>query len=180
MRPTIPSILAALALTATVAACGSGNSLSTGSLIGGSSASPTASEPKPISPSERALHVGATAARAQRCGFVFDPEQLKASFLAAEQQAGTPPDQLQKVTKEYDFTRQTVLSAAAKDDTYCTEGRNREVKAALTRQLAGDFNPPRQRQDINVGLFDHQKRDAPLDGQKVFDASAKRNNPRDQ
>ena len=103
---------------------------------------------------------------------------MRANYLAAEQQAGTPPELLQKVTREFDFTRQSVLASAAKDDTYCTEGRTREVKAALTRQLAGDFNPPQQRQQVNVGLFDHQKRDKPFDGQKVFDASQKKAGPR--
>src|SRR5262249_5405110 len=111
-------------------------------------------------------------------GFYFDPEQVRTSYLAAEQQGGTPPDLLQKVTREFDYTRQSVLAAAAKDDSYCTEGRTREVKAALTRQLAGDFNPPQKRQDVSVGWFEHQKREQPFNGQKVFDASQKKAGPR--
>lgn len=170
LKITLP-ILSALSLAA-LAGCGSGPSLSTGSLIGNSSSAQPAA-PKPTTATDRALLVGATSARAQRCGFVFDPEQLKANFLAAEQQAGTPPDQLPKITREFDFTRQSVLTAIAKDEAYCTDGRNREVKAALTRQLAGDFNPPQRRNDINVGWFEHQKKEQPFDGNQVFERSTK-------
>lgn len=174
MRTSTLTILAVAAASAVgLTACGSGSSLTTGSLIGG----PSTQGPKPITASDRALHVGSNVARAQRCGFFFDPDQVRASFLAAEQQAGTAPDVLQKVQKEFDFTRQSVLTAAAKDDAYCTEGRTREVKAALTRHLAGNFNPPQARQDVQIGLFDHQKRDQPFDGNKVFDASQKRAGP---
>jgi hypothetical protein len=98
---------------------------------------------------------------------------MRANFFAAEQQAGATPDVLQKVQKEFDFTRQSILTAIAKDEAYCTEGRNREVKAALNRQLAGDFNPPRARQQVEVGWFEHQKRNEAFDGNKVFDNTKK-------
>lgn len=168
-------ILAAASLAGLLSACGAGSSLTTSSIMGSGKSEPA--PPKPVTASDRALYVGANVARAQRCGFFFDPEQLRANYLAAEQAAGTPPDLLQKVTREFDFTRQTVLAAAAKDDGYCTEGRNREVKAALTRQLAGDFNPPQRRQELNVGWFEHQRREQSFDGNKVFDASQKRQQP---
>lgn len=168
MLKEILSLFAGLALIGTMAACGAGSSLTTGSLVGGSSSSQPPA-PKPVTSTDRALYVATNVARAQRCGYYFDPEQVRTSFLAAEQQAGTPPDQMQKVTREFDFTRQTVLNAIVKDEGYCTEGRNREVKAALTRQLAGDFNPPRARSEVNIGLFDHRKKDAEFDGNKVFE-----------
>jgi hypothetical protein len=179
MRTHISSILSGLALaaaTVAVGGCGAGSGLSTGSLIGGPAAS-AAAGPKPVTASDRALYVAANVARAQRCGFYFDPEQVKANFVAAEQQAGTAPEVMPKVIKEYDFTRQSVLAGTANDPAYCTEGRTREVKAVLTRQLAGDFNPPQKRQDVNVGWFDHQKQNAPLDGNKVFDSSSKKQGP---
>lgn len=167
--------MALAAAAAVLGGCGAASSLSTGSLIGGPAAS--AAAPKPVTASDRALYVAANVARAQRCGFYFDPEQVKASFVAAEQQVGTPPDAMQKVVREYDYTRQTVLASTANDPAYCTEGRTREVKAVLTRQLAGDFNPPQKRQDVNVGWFEHQKKDAPFDGNKVFDTSSKKQGP---
>ncbi len=173
MRYQTALILVTSGLSLLIAGCGAGSSLSTGSLMGGSSATQPTAE-KPITPTDRALHVGATVARAQRCGFVFEPEQVRGNFLAAEQQAGTAPDALQKAQKEFDFTRQTILAAIAKDDAYCTEGRNREVKAALNRHLVGDFNPPRARAQVNVGLFEHQKRNDTFDGNKVFDTSDKK------
>ena len=177
---TMISFLVVCGLAGALAACGSSNALTTGSLLGGgSSKSAEPPPPKPVTASDRALYVSATVARAQRCGFYFDPDQVRTNYLNAEQQAGTPPETLQKVTKEFDFTRQSVLSAAAGDDGYCTEGRTREVKAALTRQLAGDFNPPQKRQELNVGWFEHQKRETPLDGQRVLDSSQKKAGPRD-
>ncbi len=172
MRDTILTILGLTALSGMIAGCGNSSSLSTGSVLGGTQTA-AAPAPKPISPSERALYVSATVARAQRCGFYFEPEQVKSSYLAAEAQAGTPPDLVQKVTKEYDFTRQSVLSSVAKDDGYCTEGRTREVKAALNRQLAGDFNPPQKRQEVNISVFDHQSKGKAFDGNEIFDKAGK-------
>ena len=175
MRTMTFPILACFAAAA-LAGCSAGNSLTTGSLIGGPAAAAPPG-PKPVTATDRAVYVGANVARAQRCGFYFEPEQVKASFIAAEQQLGAAPDMMQKVTKEFDFTRQTVLASAAKDEGYCTEGRTREVKAALARHLAGDFSPPQSRSDVNVGWWEHQKRDRPLDGQAVFDASQKKQGP---
>ena len=108
MRDKTSTILCLLGLAGMLAGCGIGSSLSTGSVLGGSQTA-AAPAPKPISPSERALYVGATVARAQRCGFYFEPEQVKASYIAAESQAGTPPEIVQKATKEFDFTRQSIL-----------------------------------------------------------------------
>lgn len=182
MRTQFPTILssfalavAAAGLAGSLAGCSGGSGLSTGSLIGGAGAAPAG--PRPVTASDRAVYTAANVARAQRCGFYFDPEQVKANYTASEQQAGTPTETMQKVLKEYDVTRQAVLSATANDSGYCTEGRTREVKATLSRQLAGDFNPPQKRQDVNVGWFDHQKQNAPLDGNKVFDASSKKQGP---
>jgi hypothetical protein len=144
MRDSLLTALAIASLTAVIAGCGSGGGLTTGSIFGGSSdaSASQVAAPKPTTPTDRALQVAAVSARAQRCGFNFDAEQLKQSYLASEAQAGTPPDQIQKVTKEYDYTRSSVWSTVARDDGYCTEGRAREVKASLTRHLAGDFTPP--------------------------------------
>lgn len=178
MRTQMTSILTSMALAAAaagLAGCGSGAGLSTGSLIGGPGSAPAA--PKPVTALDRAIYVAANVARAQRCGFYFDPAQVKANYIASEQQAGTPPDAMPKLEKEYDSTRQAVLAAIVNDAGYCTEGRTREVKAQLGRQLAGDFNPPQKRQDVDVSWFDHQKKAVPLDGTKVFDASQKKQGP---
>ena len=156
MRDSVIGTLLLLALAGTAAGCGSGtgSGLTTGSLFGGEKAAAVAAPaPKPVTPSDRAVQVAATTARAQRCGFYFEPEQLKASYLAAEEQGGLPPDQLQKITKEFDTTRVAVVNAVAKDDGYCTEGRAREIKASLNRHLAGDFNPAATKQASGGGGF---------------------------
>lgn len=168
---TIPATLVALLLTA----CGSGSSLTTGSLFG-SGSNAGAGEipaPKPITASDRAVHTGATIARAQRCGFFFDPDQLRANYIATETQAGTPPDMVQRSAQELDRTRQALTTVIAKDDSYCTEGRAREVKAALAKQLAGDFTPPQARQAVNVGWWEHQKKEAAFDGGRVFERATR-------
>ena len=175
-------ILIASTLVLGLAACGSGGGLTTGSLTGGGSGAGAGQipPPKPITASDRAVHTGATIARAQRCGFHFNPDEVRTNYIASETQAGTPPDAVQKATVELDKTRQVLIATIAKDESYCTEGRNREVKTALTRQLAGDFSPPQARQTVNVGWLEHQKRDAAMDGQKVFDAAQKKIGPRDE
>lgn len=166
-----PTILAALAATVALAGCGAGASLSTGSL-GGQKAAPG---PKPVTASDRALYVATTVARAQRCGFYFNPDEVKANYLAAEAQAGTPPEVVQKVTKEFDYARGTVASAAAEDEGYCTEGKTREVKAALTRQIAGDFNPPQSKQQMDVSWFDsNTRRPEKFDTEAIFDESKRK------
>lgn len=177
MRTSIHVILSAGACLA-LAGCGASNALTTGSVLGGGSSGPAQVQaPQTVTPSDRAVYVAANVARAQRCGFFFDAEQVKASFLAAEQASGTAPDMMQKITREFDTTRAQLAPVIARDEGYCTEGRNREVKAALTRQLAGDFNPPRSRQDVNIGMFDHQKKNAPMDGEAVFDRSRRTTQP---
>lgn len=157
MRDSLNIFVIIAGLGAMLAGCGSGSSLTTGSLFGSSSDTAKAAAapppPKPATPTDRAVYVAANVARAQRCGYFFEPAQVRANFLAAEAQAGTPPDQIQKISTEYDSIRAQVAGVVAKDEGYCTEARTRDVKAALTRQLAGDFNPPQQRQVASGGTW---------------------------
>lgn len=137
-----PSRWAPVLLAAMLAACGnSGTGVTTASVLGpeaASNANPVARH----DPNARAIQVGATAARAAKCGYNFDPGRLKASFLAAEAQQGLAPDLIAKVEKTYDTTHGAVAKAVAGQGDYCTEGKTREIKADLNRHLAGDFNPP--------------------------------------
>jgi hypothetical protein len=162
MRKSVMSAVLLTALLGTVAGCGSGSGtssgLTTGSLFGSNEkaadVTPAAlPAPKPVTASERTVQVAATTARAQRCGFHFDAEQLRANFMAAEEQAGTPPDQMQKVAKEFDATRSTVTGTIGRDEDYCTEGRAREIKTSLSRHLAGDYNPAQNRRMAGGGGF---------------------------
>ena len=155
MRESVSSLLVACVAGLLLAACGAGSSLSTGSLFGGPKEEPAAAAvaAKPITQADRLAQVAAVSARAQRCAFYFEPEQLKASYLASEQQAGALPEQMPKLTQEYDTLRGKVLTTIAKDEGYCTEGRAREIKASLTRHLAGDFNPPMQKAASAGGTY---------------------------
>ena len=115
MRDSIFATAALLVVAGSLAGCGASSSpgLATGSLFGSSDKEATAPPPpKVVTPTDRVVQVATTIARAQRCGFVFDPEQLKASFLAAEAQAGTPPDDMPKLTREFDFTRSKVAATS--------------------------------------------------------------------
>ena len=94
----------------------------------------------PEDPLALPVQVGWTSARASYCGFVFNPDQLRADFLASEQRLGTPPDQMQKVERAYDYTRQAVLDKIKGDPNYCNKERTAAIRADLNRYLVGDFS----------------------------------------
>lgn len=135
---------ARLIILAVLAACltGCGVSLpnTTGTLFSGNK--------KPAKPetnntvSGRAIQVGTTSARAQKCGFVFDAAKLRADFLAAESALGNDPAQAQKAEKIYDTAYRGLSKAvASKGDEYCSPSKTKKIKTALNRHLAGDFTP---------------------------------------
>jgi hypothetical protein len=95
----------------------------------------------PEDPLARPIQVGWTSARASHCGFVFNPDQLKADFLASEQRTGMPPEQMQKIAKAYDYTRQSVLQTIKDDPSYCNKERTAAIRRDLNRYLAGDYSP---------------------------------------
>lgn len=129
-------------LALTLCACGSGTSgVSTATVLGPEAAS-QANPVQQSDPNARAIQVGATSARAAKCGYNFDPARLKSSYLASEAQQGVLPDQIAKLEKTYDTTNGAVTKAVAAEANYCSDLKTREIKADLTRHLAGDFNPP--------------------------------------
>ncbi|MEM8975121.1 MAG: hypothetical protein AAGD43_23930 [Pseudomonadota bacterium] len=141
-------------------------SLSTGS-IGSSSQSATPAAPavKPDDPVERAVQVGATIARAQKCGYYFDPAQLKANYLAAESVRYPAPDVQQKVQTGMEFARIRVTRNIAPLDSYCTKARTEKIKKNLTRYLAGDYTAEVKKVVKEAGLFDGLT-DAPVKEEK--------------
>ena len=80
------------------------------------------------------------AARASHCGFVFNPDQLRADFLASEQRAGIPPEQMQKIEKAYDYTRLSVLDSIKDNPSYCNKERTAAIRRDLNRYLTGDYS----------------------------------------
>ena len=134
-----------LGLVLALAGCSSASSgLTTGSLLPGA---------KPADPvSERALQVGATSARAAKCGYNFDPARLKAGYLAFESGQESAAAGAAKAEKVFDATRAAVAGKITDPSDYCTDDKTAEIKADLTRHLAGDFNPPKKKAE--GGLLD--------------------------
>jgi hypothetical protein len=122
--------------TAGLAGCSGASGILTGSTA-------AADEPGSLSnedPTARPIAVAWTSARAQRCGFYFDPTKLRASYLAFEAKKSAP-DQLAKAEKTYDSTFKTIRERVAADPEYCSDKKSADIKKDLTRHLAGDFAP---------------------------------------
>jgi hypothetical protein len=92
-------------------------------------------------PLARPTQVAWTSARASHCGFVFDPDQLRSNYLASEAQAGATPEQMQKIERAYDYTRESVLITIKDDLNYCNKERTTAISKDLNRYLAGDYTP---------------------------------------
>jgi hypothetical protein len=170
------SHLSFFALLIALPGCGGSSSLTTAGLQ---------TAPAPASdPTARALQVGAVSARATRCGFYFDPVKLKASFLAAELRQGAADQHLQRIEREYEFTRLTIAGKIAKEPDYCSDHTAALIKADLARHLAGDFtpNPPKaQAQDNGVlaALADLGSGDTkPFSSDTFYDETGEANGPR--
>lgn len=148
------SAVLALFLGAALSACGS-SALTTGSLFGGGDKPKAAPPPPRNDPVARAFQVGAVSARAQKCGFNFDPVRLKSNYLAAEAQLGTPAEELAKADKLYSTTQSAVAKAISGTEDYCSEERVAYIRGDLTRHLAGDYTPgrPRDFSKDEGGLF---------------------------
>ncbi|MGD9805159.1 MAG: hypothetical protein AB7E81_01145 [Hyphomicrobiaceae bacterium] len=169
MRRTagIVSRLAGVVMALALGACSSGSALTTGSFFGGEKEKTAAPAPPPETMTDRVVHVGTTAARAQRCGYVFDPAALRQSYLAYETQQGAAPEQLAKTEKSYDYTFATVMKSAASDADYCADGKTELIKRDLTKVLAGDYSTS-IRQQPNVGWWTPQHSEKPIDREKLF------------
>jgi hypothetical protein len=155
-----------------LAGCNGGAS---GLLTGATAAADAPGKLSNDDPTARPIAVAWTSARAVRCGFHFDPAKLKASYLAYEaKQSG--PDQLGKAEKSYDTTFKTIRDRVSSDPEYCTDGKSREIKADLTRHLAGDFTPklPQSKVVESCGFFGcpEAKRDEPFDAKKFWESEA--------
>ncbi|PPC84882.1 MAG: hypothetical protein CTY31_03995 [Hyphomicrobium sp.] len=141
-----------------VSGCGASlPGLSTGSLFGGKSEPANTAPVIKNDPTSRALQVGSTAARAQKCGFNFDAIKLKNNYLAAEGPALTNPSDVARVGQVYDTSYSAVSKAVAAQpgDVYCSPAKTAKIKTALTRHLAGDYTPepPEPVQEEEGGLF---------------------------
>ena len=133
-RALFASLLSCLALSA----CSSSSGMVPTTLFGGSTPPPPATASIPTAdPTTRAFGVAAVSARAKKCGYNFNPQTLKADYLASETSV-TPAD-LPRIEKIYDTAFNGVTKAIADQSDYCTSDRTKEIKSTLNRHLAGDF-----------------------------------------
>ena len=95
----------------------------------------------PEDPLARPIQVAWTSARATHCGFIFNPDQLRANFMAAEVQAGNAPEQMQKIEQAYDYTLDSVTATIKDNLGYCSKERTAAIRKDLNRYLAGDYTP---------------------------------------
>src|SRR5690606_26400894 len=122
--------------------------------------------------------------RATKCGYNFDAARLRANFLAAETQSGVQPAEMANVEKAYDTAHAGVMKAIIGQGDYCTEARTNEIKADLTRHLAGDFTVKPRKQvaqkndSLFGGLFDNECPDCnkPLTADGFYDVTGRPKN----
>jgi hypothetical protein len=156
LRSHLPALGLSLVLGLTLSGCGASlPGLSTGSLFGGDSAT-APPPPPPNDPTSRAIQVGATSARAVKCGFNFDPVKLRTQFLANEALALTNPADTDKLSQVYDTSFRGISKAVAdQGEGYCSPNKTRTIKEALNRHLTGDYTPapPEPLEEDDGGLF---------------------------
>lgn len=105
----------------------------------GASTEKAARNVEPSDPLARPTQVGWTSARATRCGFIFSPDQLRASYIASERAAGRTPNEMKKIEKAYDYTLESVTLTINDNQTYCNKERLDAIRADLNRYLSGDY-----------------------------------------
>ncbi len=151
-----------LALSVTLAGCSGGTSgLTTGTLL------PTPAVKPPADPTvERAIQVGATTARASKCGYNFDSQKLKANYLAYE--ASQPGADTAKAEKAFETTRSAVAAKIPDSSEYCTDEQTATIKGDLTRHLAGDFNPPPKKAEATLADILASKDEKAYDPKEAF------------
>lgn len=140
-----------VAVAALQVGCSGASGLLTGTTPAAADAPASAGDNDPLA---RPISVAWTSARAQRCGFFFDPTKLRSSYLAYEaRQSG--PEQLTKAEKTYDSTFKTIRDRVATDPEYCSDSKSAEIKKDLTRHLAGDFTPnlPKPKKEETCGFL---------------------------
>lgn len=119
-------------------------------------------------PMARPASVAWTSARAKRCGFFFDPDKLRTTYLGYEgRQPGLDQAKVQSV---YDNTYKLIFAKTSSDEGYCTEKRSAEIKTELARHLGGDYAPnlPKPMMVANCGVFGCAKEDGKIEAKQFF------------
>ena len=135
----IARLLAAASLLAAFSACGTVDRFR--GPKEGASTEIDARSVAPQDPLARPIQVAWTSARASHCGFVFNPDQFRSNFMAAEVRAGASPEQMQKIEQAYDYTLQSVTKTIRDNLNYCNKDRTAAIRRDLNRYLSGDYSP---------------------------------------
>ena len=106
---------------------------------GGTSSERTARAIEPSDPLARPTQIGWNSARATRCGFIFNPTQLRSNYLAAERTAGRTPAEMRKIERAYDYTHESVTGIVNDNPSYCNKERTDAIRVDLNRYLSGDY-----------------------------------------
>jgi hypothetical protein len=139
IKGRIAGLLAAASLLAAFAACGTVDRIR-----GPKEGASTELEARSVAPQDplaRPIQVAWTSARASHCGFVFNPDQLRSNFMAAEARAGASPEQMAKIEQAYDYTLQSVAATIKDNLNYCNKDRTAAIRRDLNRYLSGDYTP---------------------------------------
>jgi len=121
----------------------------------------------------RPLAVAWTSARAKRCGFFFDPDKLRTLYLGYEAKHGAMNEDYAKIEKAYDTSYRVTLEKVSSDPNYCTEPKQRQIKADLERHLIGDYSsnlpPPKVAAACKSWFWcASDTSDEPFDGNKLL------------
>jgi hypothetical protein len=158
MRPHMIFAAVASAAMALAGCSGGGAGISTASVLDGAPSGATGAGVgiANTDPNARPVQVAWTAARAQRCGFLFDPVKLKTNFLASEARGGALQPQLASTEKAYDQTYTSISTRIKGEPDFCNDKKNAAIKVDLQRHLAGDFTPnlPAEKKVASGGFFD--------------------------
>jgi hypothetical protein len=130
-------IVVAALLAAALTACGTVDRIRGQSA--GAAAGPEAPNVSPEDPTARAVQIAWTSARASYCGFIFDPNQLRANYLAFEARAGKTPSEIAKLEHAYNYAHESVTDKIKDDVNYCNKDRTATIRRDLNRYLAGDY-----------------------------------------
>ncbi len=131
-------VVALALLIAVLGGCGTVNKFS--GPDEGDSSETEARNVRPDDPLARPTQLGWTSARATRCGFIFNPQQLRSNYLSTEA-AYNSPKQMKKIQDAYDYTHESILTSINDDPVYCNKERLDAIRADLNRYLTGDYRP---------------------------------------
>lgn len=88
--------------------------------------------------SNTAVQLAWTVARAEKCGFVYQPNMLVSNWLNHEGRTG---GDIGARRQAYEFAYRRFQATLAKNPKYCNDKRIAETRRDLNRHMEGDYSP---------------------------------------